>query len=429
MKRVVKLVVVAILVVFVFGCKQKEEDLLFTTFNYGDQNEWSQLWQELGTEFYEETGVKVQHEIINWAQAREKMTTWQLGGDAPDVADMFWAKTFADLGPENMGTMPIEDYLEEYIPDFSDRILDSALDDVTYRGHIYGIPWRIDARSFVYRKDFFEEAGINVEDIRTWDDLVNAGKKLTIRDASGSVSRYGVGFLSTNISQELYSWTWQAGGDLMNFDFSEATLNTPEMSEAVHYLQSLVHEYKIAAPETFTDPSYDGMAEFAAGRIAIVPFAPSVKAFIENNAPQLTEVIGVREPVAYKTQDTFMGGGYFSVNQQTEHLEASLKWLEFISRPENMVRLGITAGSLVSCPQALKDPYYQENWYFQGHIDALPYGRSTQHPNPAWGAITNDQPGAPFYDLVVNAVGYGMDVEMEVEKSQQKADVLIKSFE
>ncbi len=428
MKKILPILCMIVSIAFVsFGCSKKEETILFTTFNYGNQNEWSQLWKDLGEEFYQETGVRVQHEIINWAQAREKMTTWQLGGDAPDVADMFWAKTFADLGPSDMGTMPIEDYLDEYIPDFSERILASALGDVTYKGHIYGIPWRIDARSFVYRKDFLQEAGIQAEDIITWEDLVDAGEILTLRDEDGVVSRYGVGFLAT--SQELYSWAWQAGADLMNPDFSQVTIDTPEMHQAVQFLQSLVHEHKIASADSFTDPSYDGFAEFAAGRIAIIPFSPSVKTFIENNAPHLIDVIGIREPIVNQTQDTFMGGGYFSVNHQTKHLEASLKWMEFISRPENMAKLGIYSGNLVASPEALQDPYYQENWYFKGHVEALPYGRSTQHPHPAWGGVTNDQPGAPFYDLMVNAVGYGNSVNDEILRSQELADTLVESFE
>lgn len=58
-----------------------------------------------------------------------------------------------------------------------DDILPSALDLASYKGEVYGIPTQVKSKVWYYRTDLFEEAGINVADIKTFDDFYAAGMK------------------------------------------------------------------------------------------------------------------------------------------------------------------------------------------------------------------------------------------------------------
>ncbi|WP_321299798.1 extracellular solute-binding protein [uncultured Sphaerochaeta sp.] len=406
---------------------QKEREILFTTMNYGDVNSWQAMWQKMADQFYAETNIKVKHEIINWAQAREKITTWHVGGDAPDVIDMFWSKTYSELGAGKFGTRPIEEYIDKYIPDYYEKFQKSAISDVENFGHIYGIPWRIDVRPMVYRKDFLEQAGIDPNSIVTWDDLLEAGKKLTITDSDGKITRYGVGFLYTDAPQQLYTWLWQAGGAFMNDTYDKATIDTPAAKEALEMLYRMVNIDHIASGDLYKDPSYDPIADFVAGNAAIVPSAPTdIKTFIERNAPQLKDVVVAREPLKNKTQDAFQGAGYFTPTYQCDDMDAAMQWLAFISRPENMLEMSKVSNTLTPCVPALQDPYFNENWWFSGQIKALPYGRTTQHPNTAWGAITNRQPGSPIYDMMVSVMNDESSIDDALKTCQKRMTDLIE---
>ncbi|QLG28909.1 extracellular solute-binding protein [Halorarum halophilum] len=49
---------------------------------------------------------------------------------------------------------------------------------VNYDGSDYAIPWDIGPTGVFYKRDKYEEAGISVDSIETWDDFIEAGKQL-----------------------------------------------------------------------------------------------------------------------------------------------------------------------------------------------------------------------------------------------------------
>jgi lactose/L-arabinose transport system substrate-binding protein len=51
-------------------------------------------------------------------------------------------------------------------------------------GGVYGIPYEVNTSGFFYRKDLFEQAGVDINSIATWDDLLEAGKK--IKEVTGA---------------------------------------------------------------------------------------------------------------------------------------------------------------------------------------------------------------------------------------------------
>jgi len=51
--------------------------------------------------------------------------------------------------------------------------------EVTVNDKVVGFPWDAGPVALFYRTDYFEQAGVNPEDIKTWDDFIEAGKKVT----------------------------------------------------------------------------------------------------------------------------------------------------------------------------------------------------------------------------------------------------------
>ena len=47
-----------------------------------------------------------------------------------------------------------------------------------YEGKLYALPWDSAPAGIFYRRDFFNKAGVNAIDLNTWDDFINAGKKV-----------------------------------------------------------------------------------------------------------------------------------------------------------------------------------------------------------------------------------------------------------
>lgn len=60
-----------------------------------------------------------------------------------------------------------------------DDYLPVKMGEATVNDKIVGFPWDAGPVALFYRTDYFEQAGVNPEDIKTWDDFIEAGKKVT----------------------------------------------------------------------------------------------------------------------------------------------------------------------------------------------------------------------------------------------------------
>lgn len=362
--------------------------------NYGDDLPRQQrMMAELADKFEAESGIKVNVEVGNWTEASRKWMLVATGGDHPDVGDMFWSWSNIQIGKGKAGPMPLDQYKAQL---HHERFFEAALADVNYQGHVYGIPWRIDIRPMVYRDDLFKAAGLSGPP-DTWDDLVTYGKKLTKKGADGKIEISGIGFAYgvSNDSQDFCHWIWQAGGEAMTADGKTATINTPEVINAMQFIRDLVYKHEVVTKDVL-DPSYNGSQLFIAGKVAIRPmghsstsdypaeFLPKVKAAIPTK--------GVR-------RTSYSGAGYLGVLYGSEVVPESVKWIEFLSRDENMLALAKLTQTYSPSKGASSDSYFTNNEWSRQVIKCLEYAHTSQHANAAWSQIAGRGPGSPIYDF------------------------------
>jgi len=68
-----------------------------------------------------------------------------------------------------------------------------AIASTSYNGSVYGFPRDVGVEVLYYNKDDFDKAKLSYPtDKWTWDDLRKAADALTVKDASGRVTRYGL---------------------------------------------------------------------------------------------------------------------------------------------------------------------------------------------------------------------------------------------
>lgn len=78
------------------------------------------------------------------------------------------------------------------------------------RGRIFGLPHDVHPVLIAYRRDIFEKEGIDVNQIRTWDDFARIGRRLTIPN-----KRYMIEFSDSNADQ-VQPCLFQRGGGYFN---------------------------------------------------------------------------------------------------------------------------------------------------------------------------------------------------------------------
>jgi len=108
--------------------------------------------------------------------------------DVPDCAEVeiSTAGSFFRGRPEDVGFIDLTPRLEA--EGLLDRMVKTRFAPYTYRDrhtgrdYIFGLPHDVHPVMLAYRRDIFEELGIDVSTIETWDDFIRIGWKVTIPD-------------------------------------------------------------------------------------------------------------------------------------------------------------------------------------------------------------------------------------------------------
>ncbi|GAA4287905.1 extracellular solute-binding protein [Georgenia daeguensis] len=381
---------------------------------YGDPAQWRALVEELADEFEQETGTAVEVELIDFAQARDRWLLVSQGGDAPDAADMFQLTTYAPLGGGKAGPMPITEYKDEYWPDLDERFFSSMMVDGQWQDEFYGIPWRVDIRPMLYRTDLLEDAGLT-EPPATWEEIEEYAAALTEGDVTG------FSFGGVDVVQGLIPYYWQTGEEYMSEDGTAANLDTPEMRETLTWLRGLVEDGVV--PEDFMSPTFDPMAEFRSGRIAILGGASgSDIATLERDYPELDGKWAVAPPAqGPENRATYSGSGYWGVLQGSDNVEASVEWIAFLSRDENMQRISETTGFPSTNRAVMASEFWTDAEWKTTFTEVIEeHAHTSQAPSPFWTVIRDEKPGGVLWDMYSEVLESGQPIDDAIAKAQER---------
>jgi multiple sugar transport system substrate-binding protein len=164
---------------------------------------------------------------------------------------------------------------DEFASDISANWPTGAVDGASVDGVSYGYPNEINAYALNYNKRLFDEAGIEAPPA-TWDELVDAAQKLTVKDGD-LIMQQGFGLINSwpaGVVHPFYSLVASDGGDIV--DGVTPTLDSGATAETLAFYESLVSEYGVTAPELGTaDANTQGpfMDNFTSGNTAMIIMA------------------------------------------------------------------------------------------------------------------------------------------------------------
>jgi len=129
--------------------------------------------------------------------------------DVPDLVEVVIdrAGSFFRGEVEDVGFMDLTPYLQS--SGMYDRVVQSRFAPYSNRGKIFGLPHDVHPVMLAYRRDLFEELGIDPDTLVTWDDFIAAGQRITIR--TGANPRYMIDLDSAS-SSSIEVLLFQRGG-------------------------------------------------------------------------------------------------------------------------------------------------------------------------------------------------------------------------
>ncbi|MGQ9840206.1 MAG: ABC transporter substrate-binding protein [Anaerolineae bacterium] len=290
--------------------------------------------------------IKIETWNEPWDNYFTKIQALWASGDpnaVPDIAFLWPTPKYAAEG--------VLENLDPYIQKSGYNLNDywgGLLESAKYKGSVYGLPRDIEVNILYYNKDLFDKAGVKYPDESwTWDDLLAAAEKLTVKDASGKVTRYALAMEGGKYSK----WVNQNGGAILD-DYvnpSKCMLAEPKSIEAIQFFADMMNKGYAMRDADLSQAGGDA-AVFVSGQAAmIIQNTSRVSAF--NAAKMNYDVAVVPIPKGGKRWNP-AGGAAWVMSAKSANKEAAWTFLQWLQSTDGGQKLYTERGEIFPALQS-----------------------------------------------------------------------------
>jgi arabinosaccharide transport system substrate-binding protein len=181
--------------------------------------------------------ITLKPEVFPYDDLHNKLlVALQSGVGAPDLVDIEVSK-FANYLKGSIQLAPLNDLLDP----IKDKFVQARLALYEKDGKYYGIDFHVGAEVMYYNNEILQAAGVNVENIKTWKDYIEAGKQVVARTGKPMAT------LESTEHWSFYPLLSQAGSDVLDKN-GNVILDNDTNIRVLQMLYDMVHVSKIAIP-------------------------------------------------------------------------------------------------------------------------------------------------------------------------------------
>lgn len=333
---------------------------------------------EILADFTEETGIKTKLTVVKWDEYWTMLEAGAQGGSLPDV---FW-----------MHSNESQRYMSnDMLLDLTDKIADSDLIDpanypediwglYTYDEKYYAVPKDVDTIALWYNKAMFEEAGLDYPTADwTWDDLIEAAKKLTKEDGS----QYGLAVRNDNNQAGYYNMIYDNGGYIINDDKTKSGWDDPKTIEVMEVLEGWIKDGVMPPIETMSENGEDVL--FQSGKVAMVLQGSWMVAAYRDNeyTAENCDVVELPKNAATGRRASVYNGLGWAASANGKNTENAWKLIEYLGSEKaqkKQAELGVTMSAYKGTSDAWAN---SADFNLQAYLNMMedmeirPYSKST----------------------------------------------------
>ena len=250
--------------------------------------------------------------------------------ETPMWAENGWITNLQDYADSTEGYDP-----GDFVPTIREAL--------SYEGDLYSVPFYGESSFLAYRTDLFEEAGLQMPEQPTWDDIAGFAEALDnpAEERSGVCLRGLAGWGEVMAPLDTMINTY--GGRWFDEDWN-ATLDSPEVEAAVTDYVELVQDYGQAGPAT---SGYgDCLTLYSQGNTAMWYDATAMVSSIED--PSSSLVVGKTGYAPAPVQETDSAGWLYSwslaIPSTSEQKDAAWDFVSWMTNKDYIQLVGNEIG-------------------------------------------------------------------------------------
>ena len=286
----------------------------------------------------------------DYVQTIGKALTAMKGGDTPEMAILL-AADIITLTDEDavvaMDDLAKTDADKAWLNGFFPAFMENA----RLHGKTWAVPFQRSTPVLYWNKDLFKEAGLDPDKgPATWEEMRAFAKKLTKKDASGTVTQWGLEIPSDGNTSWLYTGLATANDvRLVNAEGTKTNFADPRAVEALTFFRDLSTVDGVQ-PTGLTSWG-TAPRDFLEKKLAMVWTTTGNLSNIKANA---SFPFGVAMLPAKAHYGAPTGGGNFYIfkNTSAEKQKAAFEFVKWMTTPERAAKWSIATGYVATSPAA-----------------------------------------------------------------------------
>jgi arabinosaccharide transport system substrate-binding protein len=180
--------------------------------------------------------IAIKTEVYPYDDEHNKLLiALQSKNGAPDLADIEIGKFANFMKGNETGLVALNDIVEP----LKTQLIMGRLENYAKDGKYYGVDYHVGAEVMYYNKDILSAAGVDPQQIITWDDYIAAGKKVLEKTGKPMTTIESTG------EQTLYPLIAMQGSDLLGKN-GEIMVDAPVNIKTLQMLKDMIYKDKIA---------------------------------------------------------------------------------------------------------------------------------------------------------------------------------------
>ena len=313
MKKIVSIILSFILLL---SCSKKETNKNSITVMIPD---WAVPSEDMLKAFEEESGVKVNMNILSWDNIKDKIAIAAAGGiAAADVVEVDWSWVGEFYSADLLVPIEISEEDKNSMP---------SIIPFTVDGKVLALPYANDFRIAYYNTNHFNKAGITKAP-QTWNEVYDSIKKIK----ESGITKYPFSMplsASENTTTSLIWLAYSKYGKVFNNDGS---LNKEAVLGSLEFINQLLNVDKLIDPANITANGLDPYRKINNGEASFIVGPTSFVSRIQdpNECTVVGEVIPTLLPGSTSTSDrTFALPEGLGVLKLSKNIEGAMKFVKW----------------------------------------------------------------------------------------------------
>ncbi|WP_420363230.1 sugar ABC transporter substrate-binding protein [Curtobacterium aetherium] len=285
----------------------------------------------INEEFEDRTGAKVRVQIQQWDGITTKISTALATNTPPDVLDL--GNTQVASYAANGALLDLTPYRKDLAQ--GQEWLDGLSEPATVDGSLYGVPGFAGARSVIYNKQMWKDAGIT-EVPTTYEELTADLDKVKAENTAKDFSAF---YMPGQYWYAGMQFVWDAGGEIATEQDGtwKAGFGDAKAQQGLADFKEFANAYSTKASATLNTDSPDMNQVFADEKTSAILSTSGTLGLIEQANPEMTaDELGTFPfpGKSGKTQPVMLGGSDWGIAAKSKNTDLALQWVKIATSPD-----------------------------------------------------------------------------------------------